>query len=254
MNSLVGNNYPEMSGVISLAMHCLISHLGLGDAIIQAGMAVVLSKRYGKIAFPCYPLYLASVRSFFVNEPDVHVYPVEHRKGFDWGSPPAWAYDKAIADAGIETTPEEHIPLGVFRGALSTDFTKDFYAGSGVQYDHRWQSCPIPTASLNVPQLSWTTPYADNVFLHDDPARNFRITRLNHGLTYRPESSESDTSILQYATLLQTAKAVAVIDSCMFHLAECFPLFGRAEMHAYARWPRPRDFRYETRNKWDYLF
>ncbi len=235
-------------------MRALITHVGLGDAIVQAGLAVVLAKRYGKLAFPCYSLYLASVRSFFVNEPDIHVYPVEHQRAFDWGSPPAWAYVKAMADAGIETTPEEHIPLGVFRGALSTDFTKDFYAGANVPYDHRWQSCPIPEASKHVPQLAWTTPYADNVFLHDDPARGFRITRLNHGLTYRPESSESDTSILQYATLLQTAKTVAVIDSAFLWLADCFTLYGKSELHCYSRWPRPRNFRYETLNEWEYLF
>ncbi len=240
--------------VISRAVHVLITHLGLGDAILQSGLCIVLAKRYGQIAFPCYPLYLESVRSFFVNHPEIAIYPVEHQRGFDWGSPPVWEYKKAIHAAGIETTPEEHIPLGVFRGALSTDFTKDFYAGAGVLYDHRWQSCPIPSASMSVPQLEWTDPYGDNVFMHDDPARNFRITRRNGNMTYRPESSESDTSILQYATLLQTAKTVAVIDSAFFHLSECFPLFGRAELHAYSRWPRPRDFRYETRNHWEYLF
>jgi hypothetical protein len=234
-------------------VHVIISHLGLGDAILQAGLAVVLAKRYGRIAFPCYHQYLPSVRSFFVNHPEIVVYPVEHHNA--WGSPPDWAYDKAIAEAGLAPALDERIRLGVYHGTgIHWDFSQDFYDHAGVDYAHRWESCPIAAASEQVEQLDWKEPDAENIFLHDDPARGFTITRLVRYLAYAPNLREADQSILRYATLIRTAKTVAVIDSSFLHLSDCFTLYGDAQLHCYARWVRPRDFRYQSQNQWRYLF
>jgi hypothetical protein len=232
----------------------LITHIGLGDNIVQTGLACALAEHHGAIAFPAYQQYETSVRSFFVNEPRVTVYTLPHRLGWDWGSPPDEIYNHWINEYGMD--PSDAIRAGVYAGrGLDTDFTHSFYSHAGIPYDCRWSKCPLPEAAAKVEQLPIEFPSNRKIFMHDDPSRNFFIRKMiNRGEAFAPDPGNVTRSILSYVGLILAASEIHVIDSAFFHLINSLPhVRAQLFMHQYARWPRPLSFRYPSRLAWNYV-
>jgi hypothetical protein len=221
------------------------ARLGLGDSITLAGAMVELARQYEGARVPAVPRYMESVRSFYVDHPEIEVYPVE-------GEPPLEAFEvvgKALRIGhygarveGIMTTPEFN------------------YAQLGIPYRHRWDSCPIEKAAQKVEQLEWINRGGDMVFLHDDPTRGLIITRGRPRDCYRPV--DCGGSILRYCTLISHAREVHVIDSSFLHLTESIETCGALYLHGYAktRTPdnNPGDVRliqpsWPTRKEWKIL-
>ncbi len=207
-------------------MKTLLCHLGLGDSILISGAAVELAKRYGHLRVPAYEHYLESVRSFYVNHPEIEVYPVDNPEGSNWGSPPI-DYFKVVGDA---------IACGVYGPKVETidvSWPETFYRQLGVDYAHRWDSCPIQKAWQKTgPQVLQTPKY----FVHDDSERGYVITKLipaTPKACFRPVMNKG--SILRYAYVLAQAQEVHVIDSAFFHLSESIDTFGQLFFHQYAR-------------------
>jgi hypothetical protein len=236
--------------------HVLVTHIGLGDAIIQSGLAVALLQRYQALAFPCYPNYLESVKTFFINEPRIVPYTVPRIMSEDFGSPSDQTYLNAITAAGLND--KRQIRLGVYSGrGIGWDFTKDFYMHANVDYVERWRSCPIPGAWQFVNQVQiqeYRASTLAKLFLHDDQSRNFNIHRgrIGRGFVLTP-APDFKLSVLRYAEYMMKADEIHVIDSAFFWLADSLPIRGRLFLHRYARWQRPREFRYETRHFWNYI-
>jgi hypothetical protein len=138
--------------------------------------------------------------------------------------------------------------IGEYAGEAYHDFIKAFYLRSGVDYAKRWDSDPIPDILDSVPQIAWP-PVGKRVFVHDDPARGFRITRLDRRGTFFPPFTGN---ALEYAQILISAEEIHVIDSVFFCLANQLPVQGQLFYHWYAR-PDRRNFRYELRKEWSYL-
>jgi hypothetical protein len=227
----------------------IVTHIGLGDCIVQTGLAVALLERYERIAFPCYEPYLASVSSFFVNHPRISVYTLPHRPGWNWGSPPDRVWDETMERLGLDTT--NQIRLGNYSGrGTGWDFTQSFYEHAQVPYEARWDKCPIREAAKG---------FADHgcgakVFIHDDPQRGFNIRR-NGILDACVAGRETiGSSMLTYAETIESADEVHVIDSSFFWLVNALNPKGKLYLHCYARWPRPNYFRYQSRQEWEYLF
>jgi hypothetical protein len=237
-------------------MHAvIITHLGLGDGIIQSGLAVALLERYESVAFPAYAEYVPSLRSIFAYHPRIEVYPVPRLKFEDYGSPREWTYEKAISAAGLGEF--EKLKLGVYSGrGIGWDFSKSFYEHAGVPYSMRWKASPIAKAWQNIEQIEpeLGTNGALKVFLHDDLSRGFRIQHhILRGIQpFKPER-DHDQSILRYAKYLIEADQIHCIDSAFFWLADSLPTQGQLFLHRYPRWQRPRDFRYETYRHWNYI-
>jgi hypothetical protein len=233
--------------------HAIVTHLGVGDAIVQTGLAIALLDRYEAIAFPAYPQYAETVRSFFALHDRISIYPVPRIPGEDYGSPRDPTYTAALNAASLDLA--RQIRLGLYSGrGIGWDFTKSFYEHAGVDYAMRWRACPIRDAWPRVGQLD-VKPSPRRIFVHDDRSRNFviRRERIGHGFVLEPNTQDIGTSILKYASYLIDADEIHCIDSSFFWLADHLPVKGRLFLHKYARWQRPHDFRYETYRHWNYL-
>jgi hypothetical protein len=235
-------------------MHVIVTHLGVGDGIIQSGLAVALLERYERLAFPTYPRQLATFKSIFAAEPRITAYTVPRVPGEDWGSPRDSTYDAALAEQKLLGLPQ--VRLGMYSGrGIGWDFTKSFYEQANVDYEMRWRACPIASAWQCVPQVGVTLLNGQKrIFLHDDNARGFIIHRgrVGRGYVLSP-SREIDQSILRYAAFMIDADEVHCIDSAFFWLADSLPCRGRLYLHKYPRWQRPWDFQYETYRHWNYV-
>jgi hypothetical protein len=233
--------------------HAIVTHLGLGDCIIQSGLAIALLERYETLAFPCYPRYAATVRSIFAGEPRISIYTVPRIVSEPHGGPSDRTYETAIKTAGLDST--RQIRLGIYSGrGIGWDFTKSFYLHANVDYRNRWDKCPIRDAWSKVPQLQINSGVARRIFLHEDKGRGFVINRarIGQGFVYAPPPA-IDESILQYASYIMAADEVHCIDSSFLWLADSLPVKGRLYLHKYARWPRPGNFTYELYHNWTYI-
>ena len=233
----------------------IVTHLGVGDGIIQSGLAIALLDRYDHVAFPTYQEYLPTFQSIFALQPRISVYPVPRLKFEDYGSPREPTYNRAIDAANLNSA--HKIKLGVYSGfGIGWDFTKSFYQHANVDYSMRWRLCPIAQAWKAVAQIqTQSTNGQRKIFLHDDSTRGFfiqrhRLSRESHIIS--PVRS-FDESILRYASCIIDCDEIHCIDSAFFWLADSLPAGGHLFLHRYPRWQRPREFRYETFRHWNYV-
>jgi hypothetical protein len=222
------------------------SHTGAGDMIVQAGLMVELSKKYGSIAVPCYDKYWELGKSLYVNHPDIYLYQLPSNHPGHLCSPPDDTFDYAQDIAGLDKS--QQIGIGDYAGeGIWEDFAKGFYLQSGVGYRYRWDSCPIMNIIEEVTQIG----DRHEVFVHDDPSRGHIITRLvDKSKCYIPRFT---SNILMYARTLLFAKEIHVIDSAFFCLVNQLPVKGKLFYHHYARPDRPSDFRYDLKHEWNYV-
>lgn len=210
-------------------------NLGLGDAIALSGAAVVLAERHGGLIFPCLKKYEVSVRSFFVNHPEIEVRELESARAL-WQSD----HDCIIAL-------EEQIPA-----RCEIDHYRWLYQKLGVDYEERWERCPIAKARSHVAQWipGQTFLYG---FLHEDQSRGFAISESNTPDFPIYVPIFTDRSILTYCMAIENAAEVHVIDSAFFHLTEQLSRRGKLFLHLYARPYYPIWNDYQTRHKWTIL-
>lgn len=170
-------------------MKFIAYHLGLGDALICAGLVNFLSKK-GKVVIPCYEKNLISVRSIYENNSNVEVLPVEK------------------ADTvGVVSKYHDSITIN------GNNFPKGFYEQASIDWKERWDSCPV----WDICPAKDVFYISDVVFVHDDPERGFNISVDG----VRPKNTGS--SILSYTTTLIGAREIHCIDSSFLHLVECIP-------------------------------
>jgi hypothetical protein len=222
------------------------THTGSGDTILQSGLMVELSKKYGKIAVPCYDKYWSLGESLYCKSPNIELYKIPNVHEGHLCSPTDAVFDEAYRLHGLDQSQE--IRIGEYAGeGLWDDFIKAFYLRSGVPYEKRWDSSPILDVLPFVKQIEWPTD--SRIFVHDDPSRGWYITRTV-GEVFRPWFTGN---ALEYANILITADEIHCIDSTFFCLANQLPVTGKLYYHHYARPDRPVDFRYELRQNWNYL-
>lgn len=190
-------------------MTTIQTHYGLGDMIVMAPYIAMMSEM-SEITIPCYDRNLDSVKSFFINHPDVKI--VSNETEIDWDIKLGW-YNEAIQ-------PEK-----------GESFIDWFYRQLELKRSEVLKFCPLLEASKRIGQ--YITPYEDFVFVHDDASRFFEITRLETSLPIIRPFKEG--SILRYANLLLKAKEIHVIDSAFLHLCEALPTTGKLVYHRYAR-------------------
>lgn len=194
-------------------------HLGLGDSVICAGMAVELAKEHGGLKIPAKTENMRSVQSFFHHHPEIEV-----------------------VQAGF--TPSDAINIGHYSGKppeKGERFDQWLYRTSGVPFEKRWDSCPIAKAADQYHRKDMDMfEAADVVFIHDDKDRDFSIDwdRINFPeqfIPVTPRPTPDGASILWFYDFLLMAKQIHVIDSCFLHLVESLPVQADLFLHRYAR-------------------
>lgn len=196
-------------------------HLGLGDAIICAGMAVELAKIHGEIEVPAKTENMRSVQSFFHHHPEIHVV----QSGF---------------------TPSDSINIGHYSGKPHLEgesFDEWLYRTAEIPFEKRWDSCPIEKAAKEYRRNDMEAfKAAPIVFIHDDAEREFsidwdRIPFPDEFIPVSPKPSPDRASILWLCEFLFQAKQIHVIDSCFLHLVESLQVQADLFLHRYARKP-----------------
>src|ERR1700756_2129087 len=117
---------------MNVGCHAILTHLGVGDGILQSGLVIALLERYEQLAFPAYPQNVETFKSIFINFADrIRVFSVPQIHGENYGSPRDETFKTAIMAAGLD--PGNQIRLGLYAGrGLNWDFSRDFYMHAGV--------------------------------------------------------------------------------------------------------------------------
>lgn len=186
-------------------------HLGLGDAIICAPIAMKYLYQNGGYVMSLSENFL-SVDSFFANSPiGVHIvkdaYPVK-----------------------------EALDLGHYgeKRLEGESFDRWFYRQAGMPIEDRTY-CPI-TNGVYKRTEQLPVPKEDFIFVHTDGKRGYNVDGQRiEGNLFQYFPTRTDKSILAYADILIEAKEIHVIDSCFLHLADRLPTKGKLFWHRYAR-------------------
>jgi hypothetical protein len=197
-----------------------MANMGVGDCLALSGGAVFLARLAGSLVWPAWPSTETSVRSIFVNHPEITIVNLVNPGPF----PPDSYLTTLVFRNGLTALPKD-IPM---------DLHRYVYALHDIDYEERWRSCPISDARKFVQQKPH--PKGRYMFVHDDPARGHRIDprRLPNLRPYRPFKDPA-VSILSYCDALEAATEVHVIDSSFRHLAEQIHPRGRLVYHQYAK-------------------
>lgn len=196
----------------------VIHNLGLGDHIIMAPYIKYLAVQHESINLACYPHNKESVKSFYINHPNINLVPDDYEG--EW-----------------------NIRLGYYgdnKQISNESFIDWFYRQTESDRSFFLEYSPLKEASKRVGQH--IVPVEDFIFVHDDPERGFNITNINTKLRIIRPFKEG--SILRYASLIEKAKEIHVIDSSFFHLCEALPTTGKLYYHQYARENSTNNYRF----------
>lgn len=213
-------------------MRFLAWHMGMGDAIAFAELAVVIANGEDLIV-PCWERNALSVESIFVHYPNIEVRVVE-------------------SDHEVQTLARD--PNAIRLGHYSRIHRKEgedsiqwIYRTAGEDVAQRFERKVIPLACAEVYQPD--NPERLPV-IHEDKARGFPLDRdtLKPGRHIRVR--DEGTSILSWAKSLTKAYEVHCIDSAILHLCEQLETPADLFYHKYAR---VGSLDYHFRHKWTVL-
>lgn len=184
-------------------------HLGLGDAIICAPIAI-------KYLNPGYVMStqgnFISVDSIFQGT-DVGVHVVKDK----------FPVDGAALNLGHYGIPREE----------GESFDRWFFRQAGMDITDR-SLCPITNGAWKETEQH-RIEARDFIFLHEDSERGFFVNRDKLPMKVIVTPYAKMESILAYSELIINAKEVHVIDSVFLHLADRLPCKGKLFWHRYAR-------------------
>lgn len=201
-------------------------HMGLGDIIATSAIIHKLAIETGEeIIIPTYTHNEESVKSIFINIPNIKTYRVQHDEEF-------WKDGKTFALGGYN-------PIQKLE---SEDFVQWFYRQAGMTYEQRIKWCPIEEAAKTVPQVTLQGEYD---FVHDVASiGTFRIEHKTDRVIFRPGR---EGSILRYVELLKGATEIHCIDSSFFHLVESIETKAKLFYHT----TRPRSTKFNSIKNWN---
>lgn len=230
-------------------MKFLAWHMGLGDAIAFADLAVRIADG-DKLIIPCWEHNEMSVRSIFVNHPNIEVLSTKR----DIGDDQVHVEMSQGADV-YRLGHHSYVPR-----RFDEDMIQWIYRTAGRDPRERFENEVVRKAAAKWPHGQLTdvqvrpqmSPY---YFVHEDPYRGFIIDINKDGTRWwggicRP-TYHRHASILAWCGLLENAKYVQVIDSAFLHLTEQLNPKGKLFYHHYAR---PNSENYRTlRHHWNII-
>lgn len=213
-------------------MKFLAWHLGLGDAIAFADLAVRIADG-GPMLVPCYAHNVVSVKSLFVNHPNIGICD---------------PMDPVIVKFGIEK--KDIVNLGHYSGVHrkeGEDMVEWVYRTAGMDPTTRFDSDVVANAAKSVDQHYIC---AHCSLRHEDAKRGFVIdrNRFRGSDLNQVDVMNDGTSILRFAKFIKNAPMIDCIDSSFLHLVEQLWPTGKLFYHKYAR---PHSESYRTlRHNW----
>lgn len=190
-------------------------NLGCGDAIAMSPIVADIATKHSEtVRIQSYPHNLTSVKSLFVDYPNIEVVmdnvEIPSTYKFGWYS---------------EITPNEN--------EYFVDWFYRQYLKSRLELTD-----PILKAAQKVEQANRV-----QVFIHDKPGAKIEMDG------FRPAIGGS---ILRYCDALMNAEEIHVIDSSFVHLVEALPIRGELFFHQYAR-EGTKNNTYNFKHKWKLL-
>lgn len=216
-------------------MRFLAWHLGLGDAIAFADLAVRIADGE-PLLVPVLFHNEDSVESLFIDHPNINF------GFFDSGA----SFDKFVQDTDYEL-----IRLGHYSGIPRTeceDMIEWIYRTAGINPVTRWEDDVVFKASKSVRRRTIGTALS---WYHEDTDRGFVIDRSRVPGGCHQSFGNNGESILRYVWLIRSALRIDCIDSAFLHLVEQLQPTGKLFYHKYAR---PNSEAYRTlRHQWTVL-
>jgi hypothetical protein len=221
----------------------VVCNTGLGDFFVFSGAFVVLAERHGGLRIPSLPHNLRTIRACLVRHPEIEVFEIvdddhmiadyRNRRDVIWAH---WTrFDEVLAD-----------------GNISWDCWA--YRAMGVDFEERWNSCPIEAAAAQTPQIVFAGPY---YLVHEDPERGLPVTYAPWHpvvITRRIGKYGRHTS-LGWVDAIKRARELHFIDSSMWHLAESVtvPSEQHRYLHRYVRQWHPVWHMIKLRHHWRFI-
>lgn len=219
-------------------MKSIVHNLGLGDHIICAPIVARLASQHfdERIALPCFEHNLESVRSFYVNFPNIHIVPIKQ-------------------ESELDALPERLLSIGHYSKIgqkPGEDFISWFYRQADFPLEERDYWCPIRRfAEFIKPAYIHTCDPKSTSFIHQDVSRGYAIDEKlirNYNRFYPGREG----TILSYAPHLLNFREIHCIDSSFLHLADALPTTGKLFFHRYAR-AGEHNKNLALRKKWEIL-
>lgn len=216
-------------------MRFLAWHMGLGDAIAFAQLAVDLSGGE-RLVVPCWERNEISVRCLFAAHPNIHVFVI---------------------------TPEEEKEMALTTDAIrigcysemqrlaGEDSIEWVYRTAGKDLSTRFDGKIVEKACRDTIQLE--RPHHRHSLIHDDAKRGFFIDRkyTSYPDIVIEDSAHQQCPITSWMNLILTQPEIHCIDSSVLHLVEQLEPEGKLFYHKYAR---PGSESYNTlRHNWTIL-
>lgn len=213
-------------------MKFLAWHMGLGDAIAFAELAVNLADGEPMMVL-CWRKNEVSVRSLFVNHPNIGTVVVDS--------------DAEVVQMG---TLDNAINIGHYSGIprnYGEDLIEWVYRTAGVVHEFRFDQGVVAKACERMGQILISTQFPWPL-IHDDKERGFVIREQVPDYW---KSLHDEGSILRWRDTIQAAPEIHCIDSALLHLVEQLQPTGKLFYHKYAR---PGSENYRTlRHNWTVL-
>lgn len=193
----------------------VLTHLGMGDQITCNGLVRELYKRHSKLYVYCKLKYFYSIEFMYRDLPNIRVLPMEEKGAHDF----VQHYNiKNFYNIGFRPTHE--MLMG-----CKTEITveKSFYQQANVNFDKKWESFYVERDSVREDALFKELIPNQYIFFHDDIPRQQIIDHnrvKDKSLPIYRASPNITNNIFDYCKIIENAKEIHVIESCMMFLID----------------------------------
>lgn len=213
----------------------LYHHLGLGDHIMCHGIVREYCKKYERVAVFSYPHNYVSVSFMYRDLKNITIIKGDDAFARKYISDNASKFDKDKYDQVI------FLGFQYLDRNSGVPLEKQFYQIAGVDLAKKWDAFFIKRDLEREQSLFEQSTLGDEyIFLHEDPARNYRIDRKKINEKYKiltPDKKLTE-NIFDYLTIIEKAKEIHVIDSSFMFLIDCLPYNNpnqKLYIHRYSR-------------------
>ena len=218
----------------------ILPHMGLGDTIITCGMVRWFARLHEHVVYVCKKRYVTATTQLFADLPNVDILAVDD----DHVISPAFGADGSLLRS-FEARGYTLLRIGLHSDKPVPShpvFAHRFYLQAGLppRMSHDLFHFSRNRAAEEALYRKVVKKHGGKyIVMHEDATRNLRIDRallpVNVPIYDVHDPDVRSDNLLDYALVLEKARAFHGIDSCFALLADRLQLQGPAVCHAYAR-------------------